>query len=164
MAAGLVFTLLLGLSFGLWDGADAECHLRVPTRIDCPAGWSFDGDRCFIVFNIPKSWIAAEKSCLLLGAHLASFRTTEEYLIITHLIRKKFKYDVSTWVGAFDAVKEGRWMWSDGTGLCTRVWSLNQPKNDGGNEHCMVVNLDGKEHVSDVECHQKLPYVCAKPL
>ncbi|PWA23251.1 hypothetical protein CCH79_00018979 [Gambusia affinis] len=63
-----------------------------------------------------------------------------------------------------DPNHEGRWMWSDGTGLCTRVWSLNQPKNDGGNEHCMVVNLDGKEHVSDVECHQKLPYICAKPL
>ncbi|XP_027866897.1 ladderlectin-like isoform X3 [Xiphophorus couchianus] len=105
MAAGLVFTLLLGLSFGLWDGADAGCRLRAPTALDCPLGWRWFNRRCFRVLNISKSWADAEQHCLQLDSHLASYHSTREYNFMRQVIHLRTGKHSSTWVGGHDTTQ-----------------------------------------------------------
>ncbi|XP_027866893.1 ladderlectin-like isoform X2 [Xiphophorus couchianus] len=61
MAAGLVFTLLLGLSFGLWDGADAGCNLRVDICEGCEKDWTWYDGRCYLYEKTAKNWATAEE-------------------------------------------------------------------------------------------------------
>ncbi|XP_023190780.1 ladderlectin-like [Xiphophorus maculatus] len=164
MAAGLVFTLLLGLSFGLWDGADAGCRLRAPTALDCPAGWSWFDRRCFLVVNFQLPWVLAEQHCLQLDSHLASYHSTGEYNFIRQVIHQKTESHTTTWVGGYDSAQEGKWFWTDGSKFWFSNWSPNQPKNDGGVEHCMIINLRGVEFVGDADCDNKLAFICARPL
>uniref|UniRef100_A0A3B3TZ68 Ladderlectin-like n=1 Tax=Poecilia latipinna TaxID=48699 RepID=A0A3B3TZ68_9TELE len=105
MAAGLVFTLLLGLSFGLWDGADAGCQLRAPTKLDCPAGWSWFEHRCFVFVPYQMTWAAAEKHCLSMDSHLASYHSREEYNFIRNLIHKATGKHTTSWVGGYDSAQ-----------------------------------------------------------
>ncbi|XP_043980492.1 ladderlectin-like [Gambusia affinis] len=164
MAAGLVFTLLLGLSFGLWDGADAGCHLRAPTEHDCTAGWSWFQRRCFMFVPNPMSWATAEKHCIFLNSHLASYHSTEEYTFIRDLIHKTSGAHTPSWVGAHDSAEEGTWMWSDGSKFIFTNWATGAPKNNGGLEHCMKINVAEQEHVNDENCANKLPFVCVSPV
>ncbi|XP_038142956.1 galactose-specific lectin nattectin-like [Cyprinodon tularosa] len=113
MASGFSLTLLLGLSFGLWAEADAECRLRAATTGDCPPEWSWYENRCFHFVEDKKSWADAESHCLSVGGNLASFQSKGEYNFIRDLVHKE-SGQKNTWVGAHDAVKEGFWMWSDG--------------------------------------------------
>ncbi|XP_027866899.1 galactose-specific lectin nattectin-like isoform X1 [Xiphophorus couchianus] len=164
MAAGLVFTLLLGLSFGLWDGADAGCRLRAPTALDCPLGWRWFNRRCFRVLNISKSWADAEQHCLQLDSHLASYHSTREYNFMRQVIHLRTGKHSSTWVGGHDTTQEGKWFWSDGSKFVFTNWRPERPKNDGGVEHCMNINLNGRDYVNDNVCTKKLPFICARPL
>ncbi|XP_027866892.1 galactose-specific lectin nattectin-like isoform X1 [Xiphophorus couchianus] len=164
MAAGLVFTLLLGLSFGLWDGADAGCNLRVDICEGCEKDWTWYDGRCYLYEKTAKNWATAENFCLSLGANLASFHSVGEYNFIRKLIYKVTGKHTQTWVGAHDSVEEGYWMWSDGSKFVFNSWGKNEPNNSGGNEHCMDINLHEQENVNDYGCYEKLPFICARPL
>ncbi|XP_043980383.1 ladderlectin-like [Gambusia affinis] len=163
MAAGLVFTLLLGLSFGLWDGADA-CQLEVADCKECPSGWDWYDGRCFLYVTRKKSWADAEYHCLSLRANLASIHSTNEYNFLRDLIYKASGAHTTSWVGAHDSAEEGTWMWSDGSKFLFHNWGPGQPNNYRGNENCMDINLGGNDHVNDDTCSKELPFVCAKPL
>ncbi|XP_054912732.1 ladderlectin-like [Poeciliopsis prolifica] len=164
MAAGLLFSLLLGLSFGLWDGADAGCQLKDPTAFDCPAGWSWFDRRCFVVVTFQKSWAAAEKHCQHLDSHLASFHNIDEYNFIRQLIFKTTQAHTRTWLGGYDSPGEGIWFWSDGSRLTFTNWAAGEPNNGGDKEHCMDMNVQGRDFVNDDVCSKQLPFVCVLQL
>ncbi|XP_027866894.1 galactose-specific lectin nattectin-like [Xiphophorus couchianus] len=164
MAAGLVFTLLLGLSFGLWDGADAVCQVRANTPLDCPAGWTWYNGRCFVFVKDIKRWIMAENTCLSMDGNLASMHSMDQYNFIRELIYNETGKHTSTWVGAHDSAQEGIWMWSDGSKFVFKVWGENEPNNIRGMEHCLQINHNERNHTSDEACAKKLPFICARPL
>ncbi|XP_054912734.1 galactose-specific lectin nattectin-like isoform X1 [Poeciliopsis prolifica] len=120
MAAGLLFSLLLGLSFGLWDGADAGCNMRVDICEGCEKDWSWHDGRCFLYVNNAKSWAAAERFCLTMGANLASFHSVAEYNFIRDFTYKATGKHTQTWVGAYDSAKAGGW--SDGSKFVFNSW------------------------------------------
>uniref|UniRef100_A0A3B3WEZ4 C-type lectin domain-containing protein n=1 Tax=Poecilia mexicana TaxID=48701 RepID=A0A3B3WEZ4_9TELE len=164
MAAGLVFTLVLGLSFGLWDGADAGCQLRAPTKLDCPAGWSWFERRCFVFVRYKKSWAAAEKYCLSLDSHLASYHSAEEYKFIRNLVHQATGKHTETWIGGYDSAQERTWFWSDGSKFMVTNWGPGEPNNGRGIEDCMDINIKGQDNVNDDDCAKKLPFICVIPV
>ncbi|XP_054878105.1 ladderlectin-like [Poeciliopsis prolifica] len=161
MAAGLLFSLLLGLSFGLWDGADA-CELRDPTAFDCPAGWSWFDHHCFVVVTFQKSWAEAEKHCQNLDSHLASFHNIDEYNFLRQTVLRSTLKQSRFWIGGYDSAQEGTWFWSDGSKFIFSTWGSGQPDNAGGNEHCMNINDRGRDFVDDSPCDMTLPFICAR--
>ncbi|KAK5863077.1 hypothetical protein PBY51_000134 [Eleginops maclovinus] len=126
----------------------------------CHHGWTQLGSRCFIYRNQAQDWATAETECIALKGNLASIRSTTEYNFIRQLVKKATGTDVNVWVGGYDAVREGVWMWSDGSKFTFRNWSRGEPNNAGGKEHCMEINYAGSQ-VNDVGCLDSQPYVCS---
>ncbi|XP_023191570.1 uncharacterized protein LOC111608961 [Xiphophorus maculatus] len=102
-----------------------------------------------------------QKYCLQLDSHLASYHSTGEYNFIRENIFYASGKHTQTWVGAHDSAEEGVWMWSDGSKFIFSNWAASEPKNDGGVEHCMNINVGEAEHVNDEDCAKKLPFICA---
>ncbi|XP_054878096.1 galactose-specific lectin nattectin-like [Poeciliopsis prolifica] len=124
MAAGLLFSLLLGLSFGLWDGADAGCQLKVADCDKCTQGWSWLEGRCFLHVNIEMTWGDAEKFCLTMDSHLTSINTLHEYHFIRELAFNATGTHRQTWVGGHDSAQDGIWFWSDGSKFVFHHWAM----------------------------------------
>ncbi|XP_054588521.2 ladderlectin [Nothobranchius furzeri] len=162
MASDLSLALLLCLSSGLWTGTDAGCRIRAADAGDCPPGWSWFEDRCFVFVKDALDWAAAERYCLSVGGNLASFHSTAEYNFIRDLILKKTGAHTTCWVGGNDAAKDGVWMWSDGSKFDFTAWHAGEPNNYGGSESCMDINLRGEDYVNDERCALSLPFVCGK--
>uniref|UniRef100_A0A146UDD9 Lectin C-type domain containing protein n=1 Tax=Fundulus heteroclitus TaxID=8078 RepID=A0A146UDD9_FUNHE len=162
MASGLFFTLLLGLSVGLWAGADAGCRLRAATCDDCPPGWTWYEGRCFLFVKEEKNWADAEKHCLSLEGHLASFHSKNEYNFIRDLIYKATGTHKTSWAGGHDGPQDGFWMWTDGLKFVFDSWGPNEPNNYGGDERCMNINPKELDYVNDAPCSSKLSFICAR--
>ena len=65
------------------------------------------------------------------------------------------------WMGGSDLVKEGDFVWTDGTHLLLNasVWIPGQPNNAGNLEHCLDIYTTIYK-VNDDRCDSKLPYIC----
>ncbi|MEQ2244077.1 hypothetical protein ILYODFUR_013417 [Ilyodon furcidens] len=173
MASGLVFILLLCLSCGLWVGADAGCGVttrgttrgttRVKSGRGCPSGWDRYGQRCFLFFNYERDWATAERTCISLGANLASFHSHHEYVYLKNLVNRKKGSYVRTWVGGTDAAKDGVWLWTNGSKFNYVSWGRGEPNNNRGREDCMEINLRGRaQHLNDEKCSRRNYFICAK--
>ncbi|XP_043981350.1 galactose-specific lectin nattectin-like [Gambusia affinis] len=158
MAAGLVFTLLLGLSFGLWDGADA-CQLKEITPADCPPGWTWFQRRCFVFVNDQKSWAAAENDCLSKNGNLASFQSSDEYSFIKNLVYQTTGNYTRSWIGAHSTLIDSTWLWSDGSRFVFYHWTRNIASEG---KKCMDINVEGQSLLLGNKCTTKLPYICAR--
>ncbi|XP_036389192.1 ladderlectin-like [Megalops cyprinoides] len=61
-----------------------------------------------------------KKYCITLGGNLASLHSLQEY----EFVQKLTAGSPWTWVGGFDAVKEGEWQWSDGSAFPYHPWGV----------------------------------------
>uniref|UniRef100_A0A3P9NBK0 C-type lectin domain-containing protein n=1 Tax=Poecilia reticulata TaxID=8081 RepID=A0A3P9NBK0_POERE len=113
-----------------------------PAELDCPAGWSWFDHRCFVFVPYQMTWAAAEKYCLSLDGHLASYHNIAEYNFIRELVLRVSGKHTSSWVGGYDAPQEGTWLWSDGSKFIFTNWHGGEPSN-GENEDCMDINAYG---------------------
>ncbi|XP_051281755.1 galactose-specific lectin nattectin-like [Dicentrarchus labrax] len=170
MASALHFIVLL---CGLWIGADvlqpveAKCKKQTAECCEtatCPPGWTQFNLRCYLFNKDEKDWADAERLCNSFDGNLASLRTQSEYTFIRDLIYKVTNSHKTTWVGASDKVKEGVWLWSDGSNFVFNGWANGEPNNYNGGEGCMEINLGGKDFVNDGKCTRKNSFVCAKDL
>lgn len=126
----------------------------------CPPSWTQLDRRCFIFFREPKSWVDAETACIRIGGNLASIHSSEENLFLSKLIARVNRYEgLHTWIGGSDAVKERKWLWSDGTAFNYQRWGPGEPNNHGDN--CIQMNYAGTFWRDD-RCYSSQPYVCAK--
>ncbi|XP_043974978.1 galactose-specific lectin nattectin-like [Gambusia affinis] len=180
MASVLYLTLFLSLSCVLWNGADATCDrlltpaptprptTRPPTvrprpPASCPSGWTKYGNRCFLFQNAQRDWASAERACTGLRANLASVHNSADQRFLKNLVNSRKGSYVRTWVGGYDAVKEGVWLWSDGSKFTSAPWPRGEPNNLGRNEHCMEINLKGSTmYLNDEGCSRNNFYICAK--
>uniref|UniRef100_A0A4W6EUM5 C-type lectin domain-containing protein n=1 Tax=Lates calcarifer TaxID=8187 RepID=A0A4W6EUM5_LATCA len=83
-----------------------------------------------------------QKTCTFLGGNLASIPNEKVYKFLRELVFEAVNSHKRTWVGGYDAVKEGVWLWSDGNRFDFNLWHQGEPNNLGG-EHCMEINLGG---------------------
>ncbi|KAI9531080.1 hypothetical protein NQZ68_000574 [Dissostichus eleginoides] len=130
------------------------------TFTGCPQGWSLLGSRCFIFNYEEKEWAIAEKSCTALGGNLASIQTHVEYLFIRQLVKTATGKNKLSWVGGNDAVKDGVWLWSDGSNFKFGGWAKGEP-NGQGKENCMEINFRESDYINDSGCSGKKSFVCS---
>ncbi|XP_068997833.1 galactose-specific lectin nattectin-like [Embiotoca jacksoni] len=157
MASSFALIVLLGLTAALWSAADALPPGGCST---CPPGWTWFGRRCYLFQNPEKDWADAERFCNSLNGNLASIHSREEYVFIRGLIFKAVKIHKQSWVGGHDEVKEGVWLWSDGSVFNFNSWGRGQPDNYKGREDCLEINFGGKDF-NDGTCSTKKSFVCA---
>ncbi|XP_039674872.1 galactose-specific lectin nattectin-like [Perca fluviatilis] len=158
MASGFPFTLLLCLSIGL---SAASCCGQTCCPDPCPPGWTPFGSRCFSFNFQGKSWIDAENFCKAASGNLASVHSEEEHEFLKTFIRQVTGENKRTWVGGFDSVKEGVWMWSDGSIFDYKQWGAGEPSS-GGIEHCLEINY--QDNWNNVPCTEIFPFLCSKNL
>uniref|UniRef100_A0A4W6G058 C-type lectin domain-containing protein n=1 Tax=Lates calcarifer TaxID=8187 RepID=A0A4W6G058_LATCA len=159
MASGLHFIVLLCLTSGLWIGADVSNVYDCDDA--CPSGWTEFCSRCYQFQAAEKDWADAEKACTLLGGNLASIPNEKVYKFLRELVFEAAKSHKRTWVGGYDAVKEGVWLWSDGNIFDFNLWHQGEPNNVGG-EHCMEINLGGNDFINDRSCGGSQSFICVK--
>nr|XP_046254127.1 galactose-specific lectin nattectin-like [Scatophagus argus]XP_046254128.1 galactose-specific lectin nattectin-like [Scatophagus argus] len=162
MTSGFRFIAVLSLTSGLWMGANTECQTKTEDCCKpCPSGWTQFGSRCFMFNYAEKDWADAEMFCIGLGGNLASLKAAEDYTFLRDIVKKSTGSDKSTWIGGFDAVKEGVWQWSDGSKFVFKGWYLGEPNNTDKAEHCMEINFEGQDYVNDMKCNEKKSFICA---
>ncbi|KAA8578125.1 hypothetical protein FQN60_009196 [Etheostoma spectabile] len=82
--------------------------------------------------------LAAYTFCQTAGGNLASIHSAEEHKFIRDYINQVSTTNTYTWIGGFDAVKEGTWLWSDGSKFDFTYFNAGQP--DGGAvENCLLI-------------------------
>ncbi|KAK7898685.1 hypothetical protein WMY93_019538 [Mugilogobius chulae] len=85
----------------------------------------------------------------------------EEHNFVKALIQNFDHNQGLTWIGLSDMHKEGAWMWSDGCPKIFDKWSVGQPDNAGGKEHCGEICFGGEKNWNDRPCSTTFPSVCA---
>uniref|UniRef100_A0A3B3THU4 C-type lectin domain-containing protein n=1 Tax=Poecilia latipinna TaxID=48699 RepID=A0A3B3THU4_9TELE len=68
----------------------------------CPTDWTAINDRCFRYVADVKTWAAAEKHCLYLGANLASVHSQEDNHHLQALIFTATRKSNKAWIGDLD--------------------------------------------------------------
>ncbi|XP_045569731.1 galactose-specific lectin nattectin-like [Salmo salar] len=169
--AMLTTLLLLSAVFALGDARDSsgiltkECDHRV-----CPPGWPCDATHCYHYVPVQTTWPEAERKCLLLGGNLASVHSLPQYRFLQSVISNSTGKVQRTWIGANDAIKEGLWLWSDGSRFNYQNWAPGQPSNSdpfvvkdntNGREHCMEMNYGASRGQNDAPCWLKRPFLCS---
>uniref|UniRef100_A0A9J7YCG9 C-type lectin domain-containing protein n=1 Tax=Cyprinus carpio carpio TaxID=630221 RepID=A0A9J7YCG9_CYPCA len=144
------------------DTSDGTFTLLGSETCESGSGWSAYNGRCFRFFNFLHSWIDAEKQCLGYDGNLASVHSYEEYTFIQDLVKSQTHASTTTWLGGYDAVKEGTWLWSDGSKLNLEIWAPGEPNNYNRNENCIVMNYQSLSNWNDYSCDVEKPFVCVK--
>ncbi|XP_028449607.1 galactose-specific lectin nattectin-like isoform X2 [Perca flavescens] len=155
MTSVFPFALLLCLSSGL---------LTAYGQASCPPDWRQFGSHCFSFIIGPKTWPDAETFCQTAGGNLASIHSAEEHTFIRNYIKEVIGTDKYTWIGGSDAVKEGTWMWTDGSKFNYKSWGVGEPNHAGGAENCLVINWGGGNNWNDWACTIPNSFVCSKNL
>ncbi|XP_041646972.1 galactose-specific lectin nattectin-like [Cheilinus undulatus] len=161
MAATFQLVLLIGLSSGLLMGADARCRKKGGCKhecMGCPDGWTIKENRCYRFEADKKEWCDAEKHCIAQGGNLASIHDAGELHFIRGMIDRVSEKKTAAWLGGTDAIKEGCWMWSDGSSCDFKYWGKNQPSKKK-RQDCMLLGING---VNNIRCNVKAAFVCTR--
>lgn len=118
---------------------------------------SFNGKK-YLVYEDRCSWKTARERCKQLGGQLVVIHDKETQEFITTLANGR-----SVWLGATDEVKEGRWVWVDGTEMDFRHFHKGEPNNANNKEHMAVMTKGGGGRWSDVRELNETNYVCEWP-
>ncbi|XP_067300952.1 galactose-specific lectin nattectin-like [Pseudorasbora parva] len=141
--------LLLFAAFSQGDAADDGC----------PPGWSACGLKCVKFFSQPLDWFSAEKHCQTFGGNLASVHNKYQNDLLLSLVPGT----TQTWIGGHDNVKEGHFMWSDGSLFDYSNWCSGQPDNNGNNENAVEINY-GNHCWNDNVKETQFAFICARSL
>ncbi|XP_030635055.1 galactose-specific lectin nattectin-like [Chanos chanos] len=109
----------------------------------CPSGWLQYGRRCYLFRTSPTYWYHAERYCIRYGGNLVSIHNYRERNFVVKLLDQKKAHVCGAWIGAYDAVQEGYWFWSDGSRWNYNGWQRGGIDNRGQREHCAVADSRG---------------------
>ncbi|XP_047454772.1 ladderlectin-like [Mugil cephalus] len=141
-------------------GVDAW-HCIIKTYRYCP-GWSRYKGRYFMYISTPMTWATAERKCQSLGGNLASVRNIYEYREIQKVIWRRTHAYPKAWIGGSDCQQDGVWLWNDGATFRYSNWCRGEPNNHRGPQSCIQMNFGASKCWDDVQCHIRLPFVCAR--
>ncbi|XP_028280920.1 galactose-specific lectin nattectin-like [Parambassis ranga] len=159
MVSGFHLVCLCWISSLLTGCMSASIDVPVP---GCPPGWTQFQARCFSFQNRQEAMADAESICLSLGGNLASIHSITDNMFLRELVHTASGSYSAAWVGGHDGVKEGQWMWTDGSKFDYQIWGQGEP-NNVGEEDCLHINFRG-EYWNDGQCHWRFPFICAKDL
>ncbi|CAC5391768.1 unnamed protein product [Mytilus coruscus] len=73
------------------------------------------------------------------------------------------KKSTAFWLGGTDIEKEGDWIWSTSqTDIIFNDWSVGQPSNSKGEEHCLQMKLRYNLKWNDDPCTEGKRFICEK--
>lgn len=109
------------------------------SRIPPPTDAKKHGNSYYKVYPEWMTWQQARDRCLTLGGRLAVVRDRDTNDFLTGLVRDAKKEEA--WLGATDEVKEGKWVWVDGSAMVYTNWdtAVQQPDNKDGAEHYLIL-------------------------
>ncbi|XP_053174059.1 galactose-specific lectin nattectin-like [Scomber japonicus] len=113
-------------------------------------------------FTLLFSYSPCQRHCVALGGNLASIHNHGENVFVRNLIYKRCGSYAKAWIGMYDAIQEGKWLWTDGSKVRFTAWSHGEPNNQH-QEHCTEVNWKGYKW-NDIGCNVRRPFVCARKL
>ncbi|XP_037118790.1 ladderlectin-like [Syngnathus acus] len=149
--------LLLCGSISVSWAASVKIGLR------CPAGWIQLDTRCFIFQNEPLNFRLAETVCNILGGNLVSIHNQLENEVVRHVILAGAGSFARTWIGLYDRIMDGDYLWTDGSEVDFFDWANNRPTMNA-NQDCVEINFQNNDQWNDRACRGRLPFVCAKDL
>ncbi|XP_041654457.1 galactose-specific lectin nattectin-like [Cheilinus undulatus] len=158
MASGLQLIALLCLTGSLLV-ENAYGKDSGPCKV-CPPGWAQFEHLCYMFNHNKMDWADAERFCTTVGGNLASIHSKAEFDHIENMLLKMTGKHMNIWLGGYDAVKEGVWLWSDGSHFDFKFWSKGQPSNYRGMEHCMEMNFLERVNTNDNTCNGKKSFFC----
>ncbi|XP_031150604.1 C-type lectin domain family 4 member C-like isoform X1 [Sander lucioperca] len=80
----------------------------------CPAGWTLQGEKCFLFSQDRADWISSQYRCMALGGAVATVRTEEEQLFLWKTAQSLSQGD-SYWLGLRISGDGKGWQWSNGS-------------------------------------------------
>ncbi|XP_038581422.1 C-type lectin domain family 6 member A-like isoform X2 [Micropterus salmoides] len=80
----------------------------------CQAGWTHQGEKCFLFSQDRADWISSQYHCLALGGAVATVRTEEEQVFLWKKAQSLSHGD-SYWLGLRSSGGDRGWQWSDGS-------------------------------------------------
>ncbi|XP_032422573.1 galactose-specific lectin nattectin-like isoform X1 [Xiphophorus hellerii] len=158
MASGFQLVLILGFIM-----MTAEAGPVPNMAAACPPGWTQFGSRCFIFYYNMRTWSDAEEFCISIGGNLASIHNNEENSFLSDMVVRDTGSPAITWVGGYDAITEGQWLWSDGSKFDYTSFAIGEPDNIQQSEHCLEMNYIVYKW-NDRSCNQPWPFICAKKI
>lgn len=129
----------------------------------CPKGWTYYDGQCYMYIESDKTWIEAEFHCMFLGGNLASIHSDEQSYFIKDLTKGTGHVFPHAWVGGYDALYPGSWLWCDGSKFHYNDWYhdyLTLPKT----YNCLMINYHLELKWYPGNCSNTLPFVCCKKL
>ncbi|XP_067440571.1 CD209 antigen-like protein E [Thunnus thynnus] len=167
-----IYLRVVLVSFGLLCVLQAILNiiLRLPlsqptdkgeTEVEsCPQDWLMFGSSCYYISSQGRTWDDSRRYCLQRDADLVIINSRQEQAFLTG-------FTMAAWVGMTDRVKEGTWIWVDGTpvnkdGL---QWAPGQPDGAYGGEDCgdlrTMMDFIG---LNDFNCTARARWICEKIL
>ncbi|XP_077351590.1 galactose-specific lectin nattectin-like [Festucalex cinctus] len=159
MAFALYLILILSGSSELFTGTWAFVIKRDNY---CPHGWTQLETRCFIFQNEEFNFVLAETICNILGGNLVSIHSDLENEVVRHLILAGAGSFQLSWIGLYDRIEEGDFLWTDGSPFDFNDWASGRPRVNT-NRGCTEINFQG-EFWNDRPCGRQRSFVCAKDL
>ncbi|KAK3529983.1 hypothetical protein QTP86_009368 [Hemibagrus guttatus] len=107
----------------------------------------------YVLINEGKIWYDAQIYCREKHTDLVSVRNQTENEEIWRVITSSIPTYSRVWIGLFN----DSWKWSDQSNSSFRYWSSDKPS---GGLNCTAVSESEQRYWSDVNCTEKLPFIC----
>ena len=147
------------------SAADAQVQSQPCVDGDRQASNAADGT-CYMVFNGPLTWQAAQAQCISLGANLAIIESEAEQDMVSALAAGFVPGQPDLWLGASDLQSENSFVWVDSKPLVFSRWRSGEPNNQGANgtdEDCTVIEGDTlAREWDDRSCSSSCPSICER--
>ncbi|XP_060890995.1 galactose-specific lectin nattectin-like [Labrus mixtus] len=163
MALTFLLVVLIGLSSGLLMGADAKCPRNGDCCKGCPEGWVEIAGQCYMFNNKRMDWCDAEAHCISEGGNLAAILEADHAQQFREMVVKAAGKEIPVWIGGYDAVKEGKWKWSNGKKCVFSGWGPKEPSNSK-DRNCMAIGDKNSQPIEDDKCDVKKAFLCAREL
>ncbi|XP_039975109.1 C-type lectin domain family 4 member M-like [Xiphias gladius] len=127
----------------------------------CQTGWKKFDLSCYFTSTLKKNWTESRKACVAQGADLVVIDSRDEQVFANGLLQS----GQNAWIGLTDSLKEGTWMWVDGTPVTIEFWQPGQPNSFNGNQDCgeMVQKSTGAVgEWNDDGCFAEQLWICEK--
>ncbi|XP_066561908.1 snaclec coagulation factor IX/factor X-binding protein subunit B [Amia ocellicauda] len=126
-------------------------------------GYEING-RCYRFYSAPRSYIQAELFCQnqFHQGHLASVKDNALQSKLVSLVISTHGMLEPTWVGGFDYMETGKYVWTDGTTWRYTNWASSEPQYPG-QDRCLEIFRTGNLWNTS-PCSFQRPFICSYPM
>ncbi|KAK1167612.1 lectin-like [Acipenser oxyrinchus oxyrinchus] len=129
-------------------------------------GYVMNG-KCYRFFQMKKDFREAEVYCRnsFAGGHLASVNSATQHDQLVGLVKAANRGPTLTWLGAFDFMETGQYIWAYGSNWGYSYWMPGEPNHGkkGDDQHCLQMFMMDLKWWSLADCSKKRSFICSYP-